>query len=40
MDQNRIVGIVKDAVFHKDPDTGTEAPARPQTSHRAAPIPA
>jgi len=40
MDQNRIVGIVKDAVCHKDPDTGTEARARPQRDHRGTPIPA
>jgi imidazolonepropionase-like amidohydrolase len=27
-DQSRIVGIMKDGVFHKDPGTGTEARAR------------
>ena len=40
-DQNRIVGIMKDGVFHKDPGTGTEARARDLDEiHRGTPIPA
>ena len=40
-DQSRIVGIMKDGAFHKDPGTGTEARARELDEiHRGTPIPA
>lgn len=40
-DQNRIVGIMKDGAFHKDPGTCTEARARDLDEiHRGSPIPA
>ena len=40
-DQSRIVGIMKDGIFHKDPGDGTQSRARNLDEiHRGTPIPA
>jgi imidazolonepropionase-like amidohydrolase len=40
-DRSRIVGIMKDGAFHKDPGDGTEArPRELSETHRGTPIPA